>query len=172
MSRNADINIYLDAKDEMIKKYKAKDYLLNTNWRSTSKLINDFNKLFSHHEVTQGTNKSDIRSGEMVELLREQDAHGMIHLEFSNSPLKTNLEKAHHQYTTKGTGFQFLKRIVESCHFVFGPNNNFTQVADLFINAAYLKYEKNNSVYFEKYLPYIDTDDTKNIIGCGIKYFP
>lgn len=37
-----------------------------------------FNNLFSQHEVTQGTNKSDIRSGEMVAILREQDAHGMI----------------------------------------------------------------------------------------------
>lgn len=36
------------------------------------------NNLFSQHEVSQGTNKSDIRSGDMVELLREQDAHGAI----------------------------------------------------------------------------------------------
>ena len=36
------------------------------------------NNLFSQHEVTQGTNKSDIRSGEMVALLREQDAFGAI----------------------------------------------------------------------------------------------
>jgi len=36
------------------------------------------NNLFSQHEVTQGTNKSDIRSGEMLSILREQDAHGMI----------------------------------------------------------------------------------------------
>jgi hypothetical protein len=34
--------------------------------------------LFSQHEITQGTNKSDIRSGEMVARLREQDAHGAI----------------------------------------------------------------------------------------------
>lgn len=34
--------------------------------------------LFSQHEVSRGTNKSDIRSGEMVALLREQDAHGSI----------------------------------------------------------------------------------------------
>ena len=34
--------------------------------------------LFSQHEVTRGTNKSDIRSGEMVSILREQDAHGNI----------------------------------------------------------------------------------------------
>ena len=33
-------------------------------------------ELFSQHEVTQGTNKSDLRSGEMVALLREQDAQG------------------------------------------------------------------------------------------------
>ena len=37
-----------------------------------------FNNLFSQHEVTQGTNKSDIRSGEMVAILREQDSHGVI----------------------------------------------------------------------------------------------
>jgi len=34
--------------------------------------------LFSQHEVTRGTNKSDLRSGLMVSLLREQDAHGQI----------------------------------------------------------------------------------------------
>ena len=39
---------------------------------------NSLNNLFSQHEVTQGTNKSDIRSGEMVSILREQDAHGAI----------------------------------------------------------------------------------------------
>ena len=32
--------------------------------------------LYSQHEVSRGTNKSDIRSGEMVELLLEQDALG------------------------------------------------------------------------------------------------
>jgi len=36
------------------------------------------NNLFSQHEVTQGTNKSDLRSGTMVGMLREQDAHGQI----------------------------------------------------------------------------------------------
>jgi hypothetical protein len=37
-----------------------------------------FENLFSQHEVTRGTNKSDIRSGDMLEILREQDAHGNI----------------------------------------------------------------------------------------------
>ncbi len=37
-----------------------------------------FEDLFSQHEVSRGTNKSDIRSGEMVAILREQDAHGNI----------------------------------------------------------------------------------------------
>lgn len=41
----------------------------------TSKSLQD---IFSQHEVTQGTNRSDIRSGLMVGLLREQDAHGAI----------------------------------------------------------------------------------------------
>lgn len=34
--------------------------------------------LFSQHEVSRGTNKSDIRSGLMVGLLREQDAQGAV----------------------------------------------------------------------------------------------
>ena len=42
---------------------------------STLRSLDD---LFSQHEVSRGTNKSDIRSGEMVSLLREQDAHGNI----------------------------------------------------------------------------------------------
>ncbi len=42
---------------------------------------------FSQHEVTSGTNRSDLRSGEMVSLLREQDAHGSIpsHMVFEES---------------------------------------------------------------------------------------
>jgi hypothetical protein len=34
--------------------------------------------LFSQHEVSRGTNRSDIRSGDMVGMLLEQDAHGGI----------------------------------------------------------------------------------------------
>lgn len=34
--------------------------------------------LFSYHEVSRGTNKSDIRSGDMVGLLIEQDAFGRL----------------------------------------------------------------------------------------------
>jgi hypothetical protein len=34
--------------------------------------------LYSQHEVSRGTNRSDIRSGLMVQELREQDAHGNI----------------------------------------------------------------------------------------------
>ncbi len=50
---------------------------------STYPLILDVTKKsledhFSQHVVTQGTNQSDLRSGSMVELLREQDAHGNI----------------------------------------------------------------------------------------------
>ena len=44
---------------------------LDLTWRS-------FSNLFSQHEVTQGTTRSDLRSGEMVSLLREQDSHGVI----------------------------------------------------------------------------------------------
>jgi hypothetical protein len=35
-------------------------------------------ELYHQHEVTQGTNKSDIRSGDMVSLLLEQDDYGNI----------------------------------------------------------------------------------------------
>lgn len=34
--------------------------------------------LFSQHEVTRGTNRPDLRSGEMARFLREQDARGSI----------------------------------------------------------------------------------------------
>lgn len=39
-------------------------------------VANGLMELYNQHEVTQGTNKSDIRSGEMVQLLLEQDDHG------------------------------------------------------------------------------------------------
>lgn len=41
-------------------------------------LMNSFMELYHQHEVTQGTNKSDIRSGEMVALLLEQDDFGNV----------------------------------------------------------------------------------------------
>jgi hypothetical protein len=37
-----------------------------------------FQDLYSQHEVTRGTNKSDLRSGSMAQFLREQDARGSI----------------------------------------------------------------------------------------------
>jgi len=37
-----------------------------------------FMELYSQHEVTQGTNRSDLRSGEMVSLLLEQDDYGNV----------------------------------------------------------------------------------------------
>ena len=37
-----------------------------------------FQDLFSQHEVTRGTNKSDLRSGDMARFLREQDARGAL----------------------------------------------------------------------------------------------
>ncbi len=48
--RNADVFTYLKAKDEMKNNYNAKYYPLNTNWRSTEKLINDYNKIFNEKE--------------------------------------------------------------------------------------------------------------------------
>lgn len=41
-------------------------------------IANSFMELYFQHEVTSGTNKSDIRSGEMVSLLLEQDDAGNI----------------------------------------------------------------------------------------------
>lgn len=41
-------------------------------------IANSLMELYFQHEVTQGTNKSDIRSGEMVALLLEQDDMGNI----------------------------------------------------------------------------------------------
>jgi hypothetical protein len=44
--------------------------------RNQNRIMLSMENLFSQHEVSRGTNKSDIRSGDMVELLLEQDAHG------------------------------------------------------------------------------------------------
>jgi len=41
-------------------------------------IANSLMGLFDQHEVSQGTNKSDIRSGDMVQLLLEQDSYGVI----------------------------------------------------------------------------------------------
>jgi len=46
--------------------------------RALALVANGLMELFHQHEVTQGTNKSDIRSGDMVELLLESDDMGNI----------------------------------------------------------------------------------------------
>jgi chorismate mutase len=62
--------------------------------------------LFSQHEVTNGTNKSDIRSGEMVSLLREQDSIGVVgtHAIFEESleaTMKRVLKRIQAGYTSE-----------------------------------------------------------------------
>lgn len=64
--------------------------------------------LYSQHEVTRGTNKSDIRSGDMLEILREQDAHGNIpsHMVFEEALEKLAsrvLKRIQRGYTTERT---------------------------------------------------------------------
>lgn len=46
--------------------------------RNMERITFSMENLFSQHEVSRGTNRSDIRSGDMVERLLEQDAHGAI----------------------------------------------------------------------------------------------
>lgn len=57
--RNADVYTYIHAKDEMITKYNANYYYLNTNWRSTKNLINDFNLLFNYKEWFNNASSDD-----------------------------------------------------------------------------------------------------------------
>lgn len=104
-------------------------------------------------------------------LISKED-NGIIYIEFSNRSLKDNLEEAHNIYASTGTGFQEIKKIVESCHFVIGPKNNFVQVSDLFINSVFLKYEYSKDIIFNQYMPYVYADEHGNKDGWGIKYFP
>ena len=61
--------------------------LPNSITMSLQTIQDSMDNLFSQHEVSRGTNKSDIRSGEMVALLQEQDSHGKIpsHMVFEES---------------------------------------------------------------------------------------
>jgi hypothetical protein len=104
--------------------------------------------------------------------LKEHNEYGLIYLESENKSLKSNLEKAHISYISEGTTFQKIERIVESCHFVMGPNNNFAQIADLFISAVYGAVEYSNIKYYEKYKPYIYCNEKGERLGYGVKYFP
>ena len=75
--------------------------------------------LYNQHEISRGTNKSDIRSGEMVSLLREQDAHGNIpsHALFEESLerlMKRMLERIRKEYTAE----RMLKIMGEEGEFV------------------------------------------------------
>ncbi len=75
--------------------------------------------VYNQHEISRGTNKSDIRSGEMVSLLREQDAHGNIpsHAIFEESLerlMKRVLERIRKEYTNE----RMLKIMGEEGEFV------------------------------------------------------
>jgi hypothetical protein len=104
--------------------------------------------------------------------LKENNSYGTIYIESSNKSLMSNLNKAHNKYVSNGTSFQKLDKIIESCHFVYGPRNNFAQISDLFINAVFKTVEYRNPIYYEKYKPFIYCNKTGERTGYGIKYFP
>ena len=104
--------------------------------------------------------------------LKENTEYGLIYLESGNKSLKSNLERAHSNFVSSGTAFQKIERIIESCHFVFGPNNNFAQIADLFISAVFRAVEYSHPESYEKYKPFIYCNSKGERLGYGIKYFP
>ena len=62
--------------------------------------------LFWQHEISQGTNRSDIRSGEMVSLLREQDSFGAVpshavHEEAMGNVFSRVLKRVQQGYTSE-----------------------------------------------------------------------
>jgi len=104
--------------------------------------------------------------------LKTRKEYGMIQIESGNDSLAKNLESAHEKFLSEGTDLQKIDRIIESCHFSEGPKNNFTQIADLFINSLFRCVEYNNSSCYEKYKPKVYCDANRERIGYGIKYFP
>lgn len=104
--------------------------------------------------------------------LIKNNEYGMVQIEFGNKELSKNLRRAHDNFITHGTGFQQIEKIIESCNFVFGPKNNFTQLADIFINSIFRLFEYRNPDCYERYKPYIDCSLTGQRLGYGIKYFP
>ena len=74
--------------------------------------------LFNQHEPTMGTNRSDLRSGEMAQFLREQDAHGMIptHIIFEES-LEAVMARVLRRIQRGYTGERMLKIRGESGDF-------------------------------------------------------
>lgn len=74
--------------------------------RNLERIMLSMENLFSQHEVSRGTNRSDIRSGDMVELLLEQDAHGTVpsHAIFEEgleNHLRRILQRMQAGYTTE-----------------------------------------------------------------------
>uniref|UniRef100_A0A6M3K8F0 Portal protein n=1 Tax=viral metagenome TaxID=1070528 RepID=A0A6M3K8F0_9ZZZZ len=72
---------------------------------------NSFQDLFSHHEVTRGTNKSDIRSGEMTTILIEQDAQARIPTALSDKESLERLAKRILQRVQLGYAKERMVRI-------------------------------------------------------------
>lgn len=69
--RNADVFTYIKAKDELMTKYKAGYYALSTNWRSTDKLIYDFNKIFKEKEWFNDSNSNKYKIEYLPALIPE-----------------------------------------------------------------------------------------------------
>ncbi len=90
--RNADVYTYLNAKYEMEKNYDAKCYSLNTNWRSSEKLINDFNLIFKHKGWFNDTDNkySNLKNIEYIPVTLPNDKNMHSEIIFPETTNKRN----------------------------------------------------------------------------------
>ena len=81
-------------------------------------VANGLMELFHQHEVTQGTNKSDIRSAEMVELLLESDDMGNVP---THAVFEESLEAALHRILLRVQKGYTTERMIK----IAGEANNY-----------------------------------------------
>lgn len=153
---------------------KLKEIILTTDFTYVAAVINkqEHNKKY-YYPDDQYLLSYEFIIERFERFLKEKNDYGIIFIEFAYKKLKEDLEKSHKKFLENGTKFQNITQIIESCNFVAGPENNFIQVADLFINAVFASAEYENEDLYKKYMPFIYKNPfTGKIVGNGIKYFP
>lgn len=175
ISKNV-LNPFFNLEDNEVKDFSDKvfDILSENKIKLLASIINK-----KELDIKYGVKEKDpyILSFEYLierfdRFLIEKREFGMIQIEFGNKDLTRNLKRAYEKFISYGTGFQEIERIIESCNFVYGPKNNFTQIADIFINSIFRLVEYGNPECYEKYKPYIRCNTNGQRLGYGIKYFP
>jgi len=104
--------------------------------------------------------------------LQEIQENGQIHIELDNQQLRENIENAHQQCQLLDNYGDKLVNLIDSCHIVYGDRNNFTQIAELFVNSVFKCIEYGKNECYDRYKNMIYSEKNNIRLGYGIQYYP